>query len=608
MIKKHSIFALIIGTGILCVLGTASAGTWNGPQSLIDSRGLPVHILTNAQVKNSYLSVDIFAAMQKSLLSQQGFLNGIVLGSQDVNTSTTPATPIPGRFTLRIGGMDSSSVPIFRKVSALIGGTFHLDDTITEGSVSNPANDGTTSKLCATVNGTIVLCNGSSGSPICTNLPNGPYYQVPFGYTLNPDNTCTGPVVPTLLVCIIDSFTPNPTTVVPTGGQVVLSWQTTNCDNVTINGIAQASVDGAAQTNAMPNDLFTLVATNANSTDTATVTIGLNDTPGACSYKLSSEHASHYREKFSLTHNGVAFNAPTNLAVSFNTTPAGIVANPNTVTLSQGTDTVFKTIFTTQTFQRYTTQTLSVTPGAINGETICTNNIEPSYSGPIYAGDNSTCFLADTMVTLADGSKKNIQDIKIGDVLKGETTNNTVLGFHRPSLQGKVYGFNRGRAFVTEEHPFMTTKGWKALNPQKTAREHNLNITIGTLAVGDTLVTDRGLVELRLIESKIMPATTPLYNFKLTGDHTYYADGYLVHNKVSCDANNPCLNGNGSPSGAICVDTSTHQPATTTGTCSLTCPYPDGTVVYLSSADVSTRCPAGDYSQVVCRAGLSLCE
>ena len=24
------------------------------------------------------------------------------------------------------------------------------------------------------------------------------------------------------------------------------------------------------------------------------------------------------------------------------------------------------------------------------------------------------------------------------------------------------------------------------------------------------------------------------YNFKLDGDHTYYADGYLVHNKMAC--------------------------------------------------------------------------
>jgi hypothetical protein len=26
---------------------------------------------------------------------------------------------------------------------------------------------------------------------------------------------------------------------------------------------------------------------------------------------------------------------------------------------------------------------------------------------------------------------------------------------------------------------------------------------------------------------------TPIYNFKLDGDHTYYANNYLVHNKGS---------------------------------------------------------------------------
>ena len=132
------------------------------------------------------------------------------------------------------------------------------------------------------------------------------------------------------------------------------------------------------------------------------------------------------------------------------------------------------------------------------------------------SGYYAHCFIADTQVTMADGSKKNIQDVQIGDVLKGETTNNTVLGYHQPTLDdGKLYGFNGGTAFVTAEHPFMTTEGWKSINPEKTKKEH-IGISVTTLEIGDTLVTEKGLVTVKSIQSKDAPATTKLYNLSLT--------------------------------------------------------------------------------------------
>ncbi len=161
----------------------------------------------------------------------------------------------------------------------------------------------------------------------------------------------------------------------------------------------------------------------------------------------------------------------------------------------------------------------------------------------------TTCFLADTKVRMADGSEKNIQDVQIGDVLKGEKSDNAVLEFDRPKMHGKAYSFNGGRFFVTEEHPLMTTEGWKSINPEMTASE-NTGLEVTELKIGDTLVTENGNVKLESIDSKDMPSDTLLYNFKLSGDHTYYADGYLAHNKVLCDIENgpgcsgpPCISG-----------------------------------------------------------------
>jgi hypothetical protein len=154
------------------------------------------------------------------------------------------------------------------------------------------------------------------------------------------------------------------------------------------------------------------------------------------------------------------------------------------------------------------------------------------------------CFIADTVVTMSDGTKKNIQDVKVGDILKGEKTNNTVLGLDRPELSGdKLYSFNKGRYFVTAEHPFKTINGWKSINPKKTENE-NIGITVTTLKVGDTLVTDKGNVLIKTIDSKVDGYNTNLFNFFLDGDHTYYADGYLVHNKLACrDGQTPNIAG-----------------------------------------------------------------
>ena len=163
----------------------------------------------------------------------------------------------------------------------------------------------------------------------------------------------------------------------------------------------------------------------------------------------------------------------------------------------------------------------------------------------------SVCFIADTKILMADGIYKNIQDVQIGDVLKGETTNNKVLAFHRPEKsEGVIYGFNGEKAFVTAEHPFKTTQGWKSINPEKT-RQENIGITVTQLSVGDTLVTEKGNVYLTSIENEKVSEATPLYNFVLTGDRTYFADGYLVHNKSVC-----LKPGDTGYKGDSCIDTS----------------------------------------------------
>lgn len=166
----------------------------------------------------------------------------------------------------------------------------------------------------------------------------------------------------------------------------------------------------------------------------------------------------------------------------------------------------------------------------------------------------ASCFAAGTQVALADGGERNIEDIRVGDrVLGQDGAVNTVTGIERPRLGDRLlYAINGGAAFVTAEHPFWTMAGWKAIDPTATARE-NPRLPVGKLAVGDKVAVAAISVARSAPGARLLPvsyAPTPLreipigtilgvaadpdtvvYNLILAGNHTYYANGYLVHNK-----------------------------------------------------------------------------
>ncbi|MEZ5666724.1 MAG: Hint domain-containing homing endonuclease [Alphaproteobacteria bacterium] len=170
----------------------------------------------------------------------------------------------------------------------------------------------------------------------------------------------------------------------------------------------------------------------------------------------------------------------------------------------------------------------------------------------------SSCFVAGTQVLLANGQSCAIERIPVGALVMGRNGKaNRVVRVERPRLDGrKLYALNGGPAFVTAEHPFMTREGWKAIDPVATRRE-TAQLAVGSLQVGDALARAlvrlgepqvRGAVvlapepELRLsyaslhaIEAFDADPATRVYNLILDGDHSYFADGYLVHNKGGDD-------------------------------------------------------------------------
>ena len=153
------------------------------------------------------------------------------------------------------------------------------------------------------------------------------------------------------------------------------------------------------------------------------------------------------------------------------------------------------------------------------------------------APGSGSCFVAGTMVTMADGTKKKIEDIQIGEQLLGHNgIINTVKEYdHRPLDGRNLVGFNGGKPFVTPEHPLYTKEGWKSVNTIMTlVQEQSIAhlMVNGDLAPGDEILMEDGSwFKIETIDQHSDQEEQQVFNFFLDGNNTYYVDGMLAHNK-----------------------------------------------------------------------------
>lgn len=156
---------------------------------------------------------------------------------------------------------------------------------------------------------------------------------------------------------------------------------------------------------------------------------------------------------------------------------------------------------------------------------------------------------------MADGTSRFVSDIAEGDLVLGDDGKvNRVIGIDRPTLGDRpLYGFNGSQPFVTASHPFMTEDGWKAVDPMHSYHDHGVP-AVRRLEVGNGLVrlsqvrsaaTVGGSSRLETsvdiqteseallsLEGVFAPTSTALFNLRLDGNHTYFANDLLVHNKI----------------------------------------------------------------------------
>lgn len=204
--------------------------------------------------------------------------------------------------------------------------------------------------------------------------------------------------------------------------------------------------------------------------------------------------------------------------------------------------------FTTKADYRFTSNGLEVDTQQIIQRTISTDvatttvrvDPPPAPRPPSGGGGGGCCFTSETLVTMSDGSFKEIGQISAGDrVLDPDGGYNTVKSVEIPKLGDRMlWAINKGEGFVTDEHPLMVVgKGWACFNPHSWANEHVIDGKRVTeeIEVGDVLITENGNVTVSSIQMYPNDENMLVYNLLLDGSHMYYANGYLAHNKGGGD-------------------------------------------------------------------------
>lgn len=139
------------------------------------------------------------------------------------------------------------------------------------------------------------------------------------------------------------------------------------------------------------------------------------------------------------------------------------------------------------------------------------------------------CILSGTRITLADGTTKPIEALKVGDQLQGHNGVGVILAKSKFSQrEDTMYSINKGEAFFTVEHPILTTQGWKSVDATVTSASGD-TIIVGSLAVGDVLLLAGGKeLTVTSIDKKPLTNGVDAYNLSLTGDGSFIAQGFIM--------------------------------------------------------------------------------
>jgi len=128
------------------------------------------------------------------------------------------------------------------------------------------------------------------------------------------------------------------------------------------------------------------------------------------------------------------------------------------------------------------------------------------------------CLIAGTKIRMDDNILKNVEDVKIGDVLLGYNELYVSVVELKPSTWNEYYVIN-GHLKITWEHPVLIRK------------EIDILTIVKDLRVGDKMIKYNDEIE-TINSIIIISGHTPTYNFVVDKNHLYIAEDIVVHNPL----------------------------------------------------------------------------
>lgn len=156
-----------------------------------------------------------------------------------------------------------------------------------------------------------------------------------------------------------------------------------------------------------------------------------------------------------------------------------------------------------------------------------------------FDGLDVLCFKSGTMIKMADGSSKPIEQLKQNDEILSYNINNnlveisTILGLEKAIHNNLVIlDFGNFEIASTDDHPyFVQNKGWSSMNPLKTSNYKNMK-GAQQLELGDSVILlsddDRISTAQLLRISKITIPEITYTITKLDKNNSFFANGLLV--------------------------------------------------------------------------------
>jgi len=151
---------------------------------------------------------------------------------------------------------------------------------------------------------------------------------------------------------------------------------------------------------------------------------------------------------------------------------------------------------------------------------------------------NAPCFIAGTKV-LTETGEYAIEDIKVGDKVltvnheedKSELKNviQTMVTDHKEVVE---YTLENGETLTgTPDHPiYVVGKGYSSLDPEVSMKDSGIEAS--QIEVGDKLLHYDGY-EVPITNIERLDKVVTVYNLSnVEGNHNFYANGFLVHNRI----------------------------------------------------------------------------